>query len=534
MIWKGERRIDERSAPDGAALKARSPRPDRLFTILVMLGLAIAPVLPGSEVSASAAPVPLVPAHSSEPNLVRTLQENHERIAFSGSWRRSDHPGYSMGHASSSRDAGARFSLRFSGTAVSWIGPVGPTRGKARVYIDGRLIKTVDTYATSFRAARTLFASTWTSTKVRTITIEVLGTRGRPTVAVDALVIRGVAKPTPASTSPSTPQADVYGSAIAGDVLANTPTNQGPVSMRFVPDRSGPLSGVRVYFEVGTGYSGGDGGSRRVTLETDAGGKPSGTILASASHLGLPGETSADRFVTFNLPATLEAGRAYHVVFTNSGSGYISVNALLVWQSDPVGQPKFAGWQVQHNGIVRNRFLPILELQWADGAKTGTGYINSWWRQPVAVGGADRVREWFIPTRDVTFSEVWVRVMKDGDGNGAPLRVTLAGQTILIPAANVPRGTVTGDSAQHSAWVGGRVDLTTLRAGTAQALELDADSGITYRAESLQKGASYGFNAYFRDGHAQRSTDDGQTWRGVPAWGSTEVHTNGDLQWFVK
>lgn len=534
MISKDERRIVKRSVPQRAAPKTRSSRPDRPIAVLVILSLFLFSIVPGSAVSASAGPWRQEAHDRATTSVVRTFQENHQRIVFSGLWKRADHPGYSKGRASSSRQAGARFKLRFSGTAVSWIGPVGPTRGKARVYIDGRFVKTVDAYSASFRASRVLF--TWTSkaSKVRTITVEVLGTRGRPTVSIDALVTRGGANPTPQAEPSPTPRTDAYGSVVGGDVLANTLTSEGPVSLRFIPDRSGPLSGVRVYFEVGTGYSGGDGGSRRITIETDTGGKPSGTVLATAWHSGLPGEGSADRFVTFSLPATLEAGRAYHVVFTNSGGGHISVNALLVWQPDPVGQPKFSGWQVLRNGIVRNRFLPILELQWSDGARTGTGYINSWWRLPVPVGGADRAREWFIPQTDVTFSEVWVRVMKDGDGNGAPLRVTLAGQTILIPATSVPNGTATGNSAQRSAWVGGRVEQTTIRAGTAQALELSADSGISYRAESLQKGADYGFSAYFQDGHAQRSMDGGQTWRGVPAWSSTETKTTGDLQWFVK
>ena len=35
---------------------------------------------------------------------------------------------------------GARVGLSFSGTAIAWVGPVGPTRGSARVYLDGTLM----------------------------------------------------------------------------------------------------------------------------------------------------------------------------------------------------------------------------------------------------------------------------------------------------------------------------------------------------------------------------------------------------------
>ena len=39
---------------------------------------------------------------------------------------------------------GATVSLTFTGTAIAWVGPVGPTRGSARVYLDGKLIGTVE------------------------------------------------------------------------------------------------------------------------------------------------------------------------------------------------------------------------------------------------------------------------------------------------------------------------------------------------------------------------------------------------------
>ncbi len=41
--------------------------------------------------------------------------------------------------------------------AVSWIGPIGPTRGSAKVFIDGKLAGTVSLYTTAFRPTRVLF-----------------------------------------------------------------------------------------------------------------------------------------------------------------------------------------------------------------------------------------------------------------------------------------------------------------------------------------------------------------------------------------
>ncbi|GIT81249.1 hypothetical protein LLS1_29180 [Leifsonia sp. LS1] len=53
---------------------------------------------------------------------------------------------------------GDRVDLAFRGTGVSWIGDTGPDQGKAAVYIDGRLAKTVDTRSDARRTGRTLFS----------------------------------------------------------------------------------------------------------------------------------------------------------------------------------------------------------------------------------------------------------------------------------------------------------------------------------------------------------------------------------------
>jgi hypothetical protein len=96
------------------------------------------------------------------------------------------------GKAKSSRDRLARATFRFSGNGVSWIGPVGPTRGKAKVYIDGKYAKTVDTYSSAFRPTRVLFKATFTSVRARRLTIVVMGTKGHAMVAIDAIVVRTV------------------------------------------------------------------------------------------------------------------------------------------------------------------------------------------------------------------------------------------------------------------------------------------------------------------------------------------------------
>jgi hypothetical protein len=127
-----------------------------------------------------------------------TYQENSARIALRGSWSRAFHRGY-LGHfAASSNQPGASASLQFTGIGIAWIGPTGPTRGKAAVYVDGRFVRTIDTYSPRFSPSKVLYSSTYRTQRGRSIEIRVLGTAGRPTVALDAFIVR--ASPTPAPT----------------------------------------------------------------------------------------------------------------------------------------------------------------------------------------------------------------------------------------------------------------------------------------------------------------------------------------------
>ena len=74
------------------------------------------------------------------------------------------------------------------GTSVAWVGAMGPTRGKAQVYLDGKYVVTVDLRASSFKARRILFATAVPS-GTHTIVVKGLGTSGRPTITVDAFYL---------------------------------------------------------------------------------------------------------------------------------------------------------------------------------------------------------------------------------------------------------------------------------------------------------------------------------------------------------
>jgi hypothetical protein len=127
---------------------------------------------------------------------VTNVADSDATIIYTGRWTRAVHRSY-LGHSvHSTTQRGAKASMTFSGTGVSWVSAIGPTRGKANVYINGKLVKTVDTHAARFQAGRIVFSKTFATAASRTISIVALGTAGHATVAVDAMVVRKAAAST--------------------------------------------------------------------------------------------------------------------------------------------------------------------------------------------------------------------------------------------------------------------------------------------------------------------------------------------------
>ncbi|MGK2851684.1 MAG: transglycosylase SLT domain-containing protein [Candidatus Limnocylindrales bacterium] len=115
--------------------------------------------------------------------------EGSSAIAYSASWKSARHQGYAGDKVRYATKAGATATLTFTGRKVTWYGPTGPTRGKARVYLDGVLSRTVDLHARTFDVRDVVFRKTWSSAGTHTLTIEVVGTKGHPMVAIDEFVV---------------------------------------------------------------------------------------------------------------------------------------------------------------------------------------------------------------------------------------------------------------------------------------------------------------------------------------------------------
>ena len=85
--------------------------------------------------------------------------------------------------------AGASATITFHGRSVAWVAPWSPLRGRAKVYLDGKFITTVDLHRTTLSQRRIAFAWNWTTAATHTLRIVNEGTVGHPRIDVDTIVV---------------------------------------------------------------------------------------------------------------------------------------------------------------------------------------------------------------------------------------------------------------------------------------------------------------------------------------------------------
>ena len=156
-----------------------------------------------------------------------------------------------------------------------------------------------------------------------------------------------------------------FGSRVAADALDNFPIG-GPrreaFAYRFRAQWTGTVTAVRFFAilntEDRTGYSGGTGGTFRVSLVSDSGGArgvPGRKVLARADYR--PARDNLFPRLRFPTPAPVQRGRYYNVVFTNPDpnpvENYASINTLFLERP---------------NGARPPSVPPDVSLLWADGA----------------------------------------------------------------------------------------------------------------------------------------------------------------------
>ncbi|HEY3190770.1 MAG TPA: SH3 domain-containing protein, partial [Solirubrobacteraceae bacterium] len=116
-------------------------------------------------------------------------QEASPAINYRGTWRTAQNGYHLAGAARNAVAPGASATYTFTGRGIAWVTTLGPDRGVARLYLDGTLVATVDTYASTFAFRTVAWARTWAWSGTHTLKLVVAGTTGHARVDLDAFEI---------------------------------------------------------------------------------------------------------------------------------------------------------------------------------------------------------------------------------------------------------------------------------------------------------------------------------------------------------
>jgi hypothetical protein len=357
---------------------------------------------------------------------------------------------------------------------------------------------------------------------------------------------RGSILPPPPSPASS---GHVYGS-MATDTKANIHVG-GPdgerVAHRFVASTTSALTAIRFAQRGGSGYSGGNGGTMRISVQTDNGhGAPSGTRLASLNYSpGNPGGgwwTWLNR--SFPSPATLTTGHTYYIVFENIDpspqSNYISVNELFVYGSilsprQPMfGDSSYAVLIARPSWQVAGNYTATMDLTYANGRHDGLGYIEAMVGSYVtASGSSEMFREHFkVSGSSRTVTTAAIRVRRSYGSSPLTIRLETGGGSLIeqvtVSAASIAASAPGGDNGGSEWAVVHFRSPHVLAKGSTYNLRASTDSGTAYTTIPLREGEDFGMRSYtFADGDGQVATN-GSNWRNIYQWAPV------DIQFYLK
>jgi hypothetical protein len=85
------------------------------------------------------------------------VEQNGAGVTYSGTWI-PNLGAFNSGSSAFLSAAGAKANLAFTGTGVNWIGYRDEWSGIAKVYVDGGLKATIDTYASPGKAQAVIYS----------------------------------------------------------------------------------------------------------------------------------------------------------------------------------------------------------------------------------------------------------------------------------------------------------------------------------------------------------------------------------------
>lgn len=117
------------------------------------------------------------------------LQQTVAAYTYSAGWKAATSTSFSGGSSKYATTAGASVTFKATGRQFAFVTTTGSTRGKAKIYVNGGLVATVDLRSATTVSRVQAWTATFPTSQLRTIKVVVVGTAGRPRVDVDAFVV---------------------------------------------------------------------------------------------------------------------------------------------------------------------------------------------------------------------------------------------------------------------------------------------------------------------------------------------------------
>jgi hypothetical protein len=128
-------------------------------------------------------------APAAAPVEVAVVQESSAAVERSAGWTGSASSYALGGKSTSSIRAGTWMRHTFTGRGIALVGPKGPARGRAEVWLDGILVATISESSKTSGNRWLLYARAVDPAVPHTIEVRVLGTAGHPRFDVDAFLV---------------------------------------------------------------------------------------------------------------------------------------------------------------------------------------------------------------------------------------------------------------------------------------------------------------------------------------------------------
>ena len=124
--------------------------------------------------------------YSAAATAVVPLDERSTSAVFSAGWTRRSASGRYLGTVTDTTLAGKTMSIKTAAHAFFLVGDKCTTCGKFYVYVDGKLVATVDSHASSTLLRQTLFSKAFTGTATHTLVVKTISGR----VGIDAIGVQ--------------------------------------------------------------------------------------------------------------------------------------------------------------------------------------------------------------------------------------------------------------------------------------------------------------------------------------------------------